>query len=109
MKEETLKLIGLAKRAGKVMSGSYQVEQAIRKRQARLVLVAQDASDNTKKHFRNQCAFRQILLGCTGSKESLGHAIGQKERSCLAITDDNLAAAVRKRLEEEGLSWDQGV
>ena len=44
-------MIGIAKRAGRVMSGSFQVEQALHKRQALLVIVAEDASDNTKKHI----------------------------------------------------------
>ena len=48
-----LSYLGLAKRAGKVASGEFQTEEAIRKGKAELVLVAGDASDNTKKKFRN--------------------------------------------------------
>ena len=110
MKQETLRLIGLAKRAGVVMSGSFLVEQAVHKRKARLILLAEDASGNTKKQIRQMAQYRKIPLAEAGGKEELGHAIGQGERSCLALTDENLAGAVRKKLEEEGIQVDcQGV
>ena len=110
MKKETLNMIGLAKRAGAVMSGSFLVEQALRKRKARLVLVAEDASENTKKQIMDLWRHRPVPLALAGEKEELGHALGQGERSCLAVTDENLAAAVRKKLEEEGIKLEgQGV
>ena len=111
MKKETLNMIGLAKRAGGVMSGSYLVEQALHKRKAKLVLIAEDASDNTKKQIYNQCQYRGVPAVIIGLKAELGHALGQAERSCLAVCDDNLASAVNRKLsEEEGMKRDlQGV
>ena len=110
MKKETLNMIGLAKRAGAVMSGSFLVEQALRRKKARLVLVAEDASENTKKQITALCQSRSVPLGVAGLKDELGHALGQGERSCMAIIEDHLADAVKKRLEEEGINWNcQGV
>lgn len=110
MKKETLNMIGLAKRAGGVMSGSYLVEQALHRRKAKLVILAEDASENTKKQIINQCHYRAVPVTVIGQKAELGHALGQGERSCLAICDDNLALAVNKRLMEEGMTRElQGV
>lgn len=100
-------MIGIAKRAGRVMSGSFQVEQALHKRQALLVIVAEDASDNTKKHITDMCRYRKIPRTAAGRKAELGRAVGQEERTCLAITDPGLAEAVIRRLEEEGYSLDR--
>ena len=42
-------LLGLCKRAGKLVAGAVAAEQAVRKKQAFLLILAQDASKNTKK------------------------------------------------------------
>ena len=100
-------MIGIAKRAGKVMSGAYQVEQAVRGRQARLVIVAEDASDNTKKHIADMCRYRRIPRAAAGEKAVLGRAVGQEDRTCLAVTEEGLAAAVIRLLEEEGYTLER--
>lgn len=41
--------IGLAKKAGMVAAGEGQVEAAIKKKKAALVIIAKDASINTRK------------------------------------------------------------
>ncbi len=46
---KTLSLIGLAMKAGKVVSGEQTVEMAIKSGEVFLCIVAVDASDNTKK------------------------------------------------------------
>ena len=44
-------LLGLASKAGLVASGEFSVEQSVKKDKARLVIVTDDASDNTKQLF----------------------------------------------------------
>ena len=46
-------LLGLCKRANKVAGGEVAAEEAIRGKKACLVIVAGDASANTKKKFHN--------------------------------------------------------
>ena len=46
---KALNLIGLAQRAGKAVSGGFSVEKAVKEGRAALVIIAEDASDNTKK------------------------------------------------------------
>ena len=68
---------------------------------AKVVLTAGDASDNTKKLFRDKCAFYQVPVFEYGRKEDLGRAIGKDLRSSVAICDDGLAAAVIAQLKQE--------
>ena len=49
MIERLLNMIGLARRAGKVSTGAFVCEKMIKSRRARLVILACDASENTKK------------------------------------------------------------
>ena len=52
--DKIVSMIGLAKRAGKLVSGEFSTEQAVKKGLVRLVIVAGDASDNTKKLFSDK-------------------------------------------------------
>lgn len=96
-----LSLIGLATKAGKVVSGEFATEKEIKLGGAWLAIVADDASDNTKKKFRNMCEFYDVPLYFYGSKDILGHAIGKEFRASLAIMDEGFAKGVRKHLEAE--------
>ena len=44
-----LSLLGLAFRSGNLVSGEFAAREAVRKKTAALIIVANDASDNTKK------------------------------------------------------------
>lgn len=95
-------MLGLAERAGKVVSGEFSTEKAVKSRKACLVVLASDASANTRKHFSDMCAYRNIPLCIYGNKEELGHAIGKQMRANLAVTDKGFADSIRERIEENG-------
>ena len=94
-------LLGLAMRGRLMVSGEYQTEEAVKKKTAKLVIVAEDASDNTKKLFHDKCSFYDVPIYEFGKKEDLGRAIGKDLRSSLAICDDGMAAAIESRLSEK--------
>ena len=95
-------LLGLAARAGKVASGEYQTEKSIKAGRARLVLLAQNASDGTKKKFTDSCTFYQVPWICLeATKDELGQAIGRQERACAAIEESGFAEAFRQKLEHD--------
>lgn len=97
---ERLSLLGLAARAGKVASGEFAVEKSVKSRKAFLVLVAEDASANTKKNFGDMCTYYKVPLYYVGTKEELGKAIGKEYRASLSVTDRNFADAMKKKLEQ---------
>ena len=97
-RDRVLSMLGLATRSGNVVSGGFATEQAVKRGKAYLVIIAEDASDNTEKKFRNMCEFYEVPYGRYGIKETLGHAIGREERSCLAVTDEGFANSIRKHL-----------
>lgn len=93
-------LLGMAMRAGKVVSGEVSVETAIKSGKAYLVIVAEDASDNTKKKFRNSAAFYEVPFLEFRTKTQLGHILGKEYRSSVAITDEGFAKAFQQKLEK---------
>ena len=48
--DKVLSMLGLAAKAGSVVSGEFSTEKAVKEGKAYLVIVAGDASDNTKKN-----------------------------------------------------------
>ena len=102
--KKILSMFGLAARAGRIASGEFQTETAVKAGTARLVIVAEDASDNTKKLFQDKCSFYKVPVITLGTKEELGHAIGKEFRASLAILDDGFAEAVMKKINKESVS-----
>ena len=84
-----------------LVSGEFQTLEAIKKGSAMLVIIAEDASDNTKKLFTDKSAFYKVPAVRFGTKESLGHAIGKEQRSSVGVCDAGLADAIIKQLKEE--------
>ena len=50
--DPALRMLGLAAKAGKVASGEFMTENSVKTGMAALVIVATDASDNTKSARR---------------------------------------------------------
>ena len=99
--DKLLNLIGLAKKAGKLEVGEEPVGAAARSKHARLILIASDAAENTRrraKHFGD--AGECICLEIPATKEALGKALGRTSCALLALTDIGFAEAIAKKLAE---------
>jgi len=99
-RDKALSLIGLATKAGRIVSGEFMTEKEVKSGRAALAIVAIDASENTKKKFRNMCEFYEVPLRFYGDKEKLGHAIGKEFRASLAILDEGFAKGIKKHINE---------
>ncbi len=98
---KALSMLGMAARAGKAASGEFAVEKAVKQGTAKLVLLAEDASDNTKKKFTDMCSYRKVPCLLAADRETLGRAVGKDFRACAAVEDENLAKVIRGHLEAE--------
>lgn len=96
-----LSLVGLATKAGRTVSGEFSTEKAVKSGEASLVIVSEEASDNTKKKFRNMCEYYKVPICFFGSKDELGRAMGKEFRASLAVTDEGLGNALIKQLENQ--------
>ena len=77
-------MLGIAKRAGALTLGTDGVLSAIASGSAKIVLLDALASENTKKKFRDSCAFYGVELYET-APDRLGFAIGKPGRMCAAV------------------------
>ncbi|WP_400163017.1 YlxQ family RNA-binding protein [Brevibacillus sp. TJ4] len=98
MTPKAAQMLGMAMRARKVVTGEEMVLQAVRNGQARLVLLASDASENTAKKMRDKCSYYGVSCVTTSDRYTLGHAIGKDGRVTVAVTDGKLAESIQRLL-----------
>lgn len=96
--DKAINQISLAMKAGAILSGEFACQQAIKSRTAYLCIVAQDASNNTKKSFTNSCQFYDVKYIEYGTKESLGHAIGKEYRASIVVCDERLSVSILDKM-----------
>ncbi|MBW5444531.1 50S ribosomal protein L7ae [Cohnella sp. CFH 77786] len=88
---KALSRLGLAMRAGKLVSGEETVLKAVRAGEAKLVVLAKDASDNTGKKLADKCGSYNVPLVVGFTRFELGGAVGKPERVMFAVTDQGFA------------------
>ena len=100
--DPVLQLLGLAQKAGGVESGEFMTENTVKEHKAHLCIVAADASENTRKQFRDMCSYYKVPYMEYSDKESLGHAIGKEFRASLSVTNEQLAQQILKKVPNGG-------
>lgn len=97
--DKVLAMLSMAAKAGKISSGAFMVEKEIKSGNAWLVILAGDASDNTKHKFKEACSYYEIPVYEYSESESLGHYVGKEFRMVLAVTDEGFANSIASRIE----------
>lgn len=97
--DEALRLLGLARRAGSVAPGTDAARRAVQSGEARLILMAGDASSVQLDKVRNILRNRPIPWGTLGDRATLGAAVGRGPTSAVAITAGSFAGALQKILD----------
>ena len=99
-KDPICSLLGLAARGRNVVSGEFSVESALKSGKAYVVIIANDASENTKKKFTDMASYRGVPVYIYQDKDILGKSLGQEMRAMVALTDEGLAKAVIRKFGE---------
>lgn len=92
--------LGLARRAGKVVSGEQAVVGGVKRGQVRLLLISEDASSNTYRKFSALAQNHNVRCLVYGEKDLYGQALGQSPRSVLGVLDRNFADVIRAHIQE---------
>lgn len=91
-------LLGICTKAGKLSCGTDLVLEEISKKFVKLVIVATDASDKTKKNIKFVCEKNNIELFEYGTIDDNSKAIGKHNKAIIAIKDHSLAKAIKDRI-----------
>ncbi|MHA6258749.1 YlxQ family RNA-binding protein [Sporosarcina sp. CAU 1771] len=98
--KKIFQLLGIATSARMMITGEELSIREVRNGKAHLVIISEDASENTMKKITDKCTFFNVERHVFGSREDLGHAIGKESRVVLAITDAGFAGKLSELLNE---------
>ena len=93
---EILKLLGLATRAKKVISGEEFCLEAIRKNQIKYLFLASDAGVNTTKRITDKANFYNVEVDNSFTSTELSGAIGKNNRKVIGVVDIGFAKKIKE-------------
>ena len=94
--------LSICMKAGKLRSGEDTCEKLLRGGYVFLIIVAEDASGNTKKKFFQKTFYYKTPMAIISTKEELSRCIGKANRSVFAITDGGCAENILEMAKQEG-------
>ena len=90
-------MLGLAKRAGKAISGTDAVIARIKSGDAHLVIISEDASSGTKKRITDKCKSYETDYILYGNCDDTGKAIGVTNCVAVAVVDEGFAQSIKNK------------
>ena len=97
LNNNVLSMLGLASRARKITSGETLIHD-IRNKKVHYVIIADDASDNTKKKIIDKCNFYKVDYVIEGSIDDLSIAVGKFNRVAVGILDKGFATSIKTKI-----------
>ena len=92
-------LLGMAWRGRNAVVGRDQVREAVHRRRAIHVFLAEDAGDALVDEMEALCRKAEVPLSRSGSRLELGATLGRAEVAVVALTDRGLAEAMLAEIE----------
>lgn len=99
--DKVYSLLGLAKKAGQLLSGDETCERTIRSGKAVLVIVASDASENTKDKFKTMSNYRNVCYREYGEKLEIGKYTGKEIRAVICILSKDFKNGLLKIIDNQ--------
>ncbi|HIX70291.1 MULTISPECIES: YlxQ-related RNA-binding protein [Enterococcus] len=96
--DRLLNMLGLAMRAGKLVTGEEAVVKEIRSQNAKLVFVAQDAGKNTHKKIQDKSTYYEISFFDGLTQAAISQAIG-RPRTAIAVMDGGFAKKMKELIQ----------
>jgi ribosomal protein L7Ae-like RNA K-turn-binding protein len=100
--EKFLSMLGLSRRAGKVVIGTPLVTNLLPSGRVKIVFYTTDASDNTKKRITDKCKFynTECVIIDTPS-DAIGKMVGMSTGVCVVgVTDGNFSKQLKALIQE---------
>lgn len=105
MIKKTLSMLSICQKAGKLSAGEFACEKALQKNLSCLIIIAEDASDNTKKKkFTNKSYFYNVPVAIFQPKDELSRVIGKVNRTVISINDSGFANKIKEYIQNNILN-----
>lgn len=93
-------LLGFAKKSGSLLSGESAVQTGLKKKNVRLVILAEDLPEKRRSSYQKWCEDDRVSCRVLGTKEEWGQILGMSERGILAVIDKQMARAIDNLIDE---------
>lgn len=101
MKAKYLGMLGLAKRANKLVCGSYSVKNALGTNSSGLVVIDKALSVRVAEDIKRTCREKNVLCIQTHCPGELPALAGRENVKTVCVTDKKMGAAIYKKYLEE--------
>ena len=93
--------IGMANKAGKLVTGTDSCLRAVRAGAVKLVILSEEASENTRKKVINACSIKAIDCIEYGTGALLGKMTGKSYRIVIGVRDKNLSKLILSKMQQK--------
>ena len=100
VRERIAGYLGIAQRAGKIAAGDAAAADALVRKKAFLLVLAEDAAAQVKAEL-TELAGDQLPVLYWPDKVELGRIVGKSRRGAIAVLDEGFARAIKRVLVEE--------
>lgn len=101
MNNKFLQFLSLIKRSGKIVEGYNKTEELLKKGLIKVLIVSEDASENTYEKFKNYSTKYNVYLIKKYTKTQLGLSIGRNEINVIGLTDGSMCKKIIELYETE--------
>ena len=101
MKKKVISYLGFAKKSGNLVSGVNTWTFAMAKRKVKLMILAEDISENSEKKIMKEIRKYGVPFVKYGNSDELSHATGANGRNVFAICDRNYAEVILNEIDGE--------
>ncbi len=99
MNDKVFNYLGLAARGRLLVNGYNTCIFMAGKRKIKLIIIAEDLSENSAKKMIQLATSKNIPYRIYGSKESLSHITGKTDSGIFGITDENITKAILEEID----------
>ena len=101
MKQKVISYLGFAKKSGNLVSGVNTCTFTMAKKKAKLIILAEDISENSEKKIMKEIRKYGVDHVKYGRGEELSHAVGTSGRSVFAVCDENFKKVILDEINGE--------
>lgn len=97
-----LGMLGISAKAGKIVCGTDATVEDIERHKVSLVIVAENASEKTKKNMKYICDKNGVTILEFGNIDEISKTIGKNNKAIIGIKSKSLSKEVEKLIKENG-------
>ena len=100
--KRVLGMLGISAKAGKIVCGTDATIDDIERHKVSLVIVAENASEKTKKNMKYICDKNRVKILEFGNIDEISGTIGKNNKAIIGIKSKSLSEEIEKLIKENG-------